>query len=224
MSRYSEISQFRKSFDIITNWVHYPIATYFCALISFTKITPNQITLLAIISELSAVYFIFTNYESNLLLIVGLLQIGYILDLSDGMLARYKKVGYYHPTNPSIKGYYLDSISDHVLRFILMGSLVFIYSVQVSNGWKLGLFFIIIHGILQTEHTLRSLITSSRVKDTLNGRSTVFSQMALLHNNIYIFYLIFISINRLDLFFIIYSIGSIVLFCKRVAQFWLKAE
>ncbi|MDP6032748.1 MAG: CDP-alcohol phosphatidyltransferase family protein [Candidatus Marinimicrobia bacterium] len=92
MSRYSEISQFRKSFDFITNRIHYPIATYYCALISFTKITPNQITLLAIISELSAIYFILTSFESNMIIIVILLQLGWIFDLMDGMMARFKKI------------------------------------------------------------------------------------------------------------------------------------
>ncbi|MDP7527025.1 MAG: CDP-alcohol phosphatidyltransferase family protein [Candidatus Marinimicrobia bacterium] len=92
MSRYSEISQFRKSFDFITNRIHYPIATYYCALISFTKIMPNQITLLAIISELSAIYFILTSFESNMIIIVILLQLGWIFDLMDGMMARFKKI------------------------------------------------------------------------------------------------------------------------------------
>ena len=73
MSRYAEISRLRKPFDVVTNWVHYPIATYLCALLSFTGISPNQITSLAIISELSAIYFILTSFESNMILIVALL-------------------------------------------------------------------------------------------------------------------------------------------------------
>ena len=103
MSRYAEISQFRKPFDIVTNMVYYPIASYLCALLSYSSITPNQITLLAIISELSATYFIITEFESNQILIVVLLQFGWLFDLMDGMMARYKKMGFYHPQNPSIK-------------------------------------------------------------------------------------------------------------------------
>ena len=124
MSRYTEISQFRKPFDIITNWVHYPIASYLCASLSYLAITPNQITLLAILSELSATYFILTGFESNMILIVILLQLGWLFDLMDGLMARYKKMGYYHPENPSNKGYYLDAVSDHILKFIILGSLI----------------------------------------------------------------------------------------------------
>ena len=58
MSRYTEISQFRKSFDIVTNWMYYPIASYLCAIMSYSSITPNQVTLLAIFSEFNAIYFI----------------------------------------------------------------------------------------------------------------------------------------------------------------------
>ena len=90
MSRYTEISQFRKSLDIITNWVYYPIASYLCVLLSYSTITPNQITLLAILSDLSATYFIITGFESNLVIIVLLLQFSWVFDLMDGMMARYK--------------------------------------------------------------------------------------------------------------------------------------
>ena len=105
MSRYRDIIKFRKSFDLVTNCVHYPIAGFLCALLSFTSITPNQITFLAALSEIGAVFLILMDFESTRIWIVVLLQLGWILDLMDGMMARYKKIGYYHPTNPILKGY-----------------------------------------------------------------------------------------------------------------------
>ena len=155
MSRYTEISQFRKPFDIVTTWVYYPIASYLCALLSYSAITPNQITLLAILSELCATYFIIYRFESNLILIVILLQFGWLFDLMDGMMARYKKMGFYHPNNPSNKGYYLDAVSDHILKFIILGALTYQFALYNENGWLIGLIAIVIHGITQTEHTLR---------------------------------------------------------------------
>ena len=225
MSRYTEISQFRKSFDIITNWVYYPIASYLCALFSFTAITPNQITLLAILSELSAIYFIITSFESNLILIVALLQLGWLFDLMDGMMARYKKMGFYHPKNPSNKGYYLDAVSDHILKFIILGALTYQYALQNESGLLIGLIAIIIHGITQTEHTLRKMILKSRTKSdhkpNLDG--TIMDHIALIMNNIYLFYLVFITINRIDLLLITYAVAESILFIKRVFQFW-KSE
>ena len=55
------------------------------------------------------IYFIITGFESNLIIIVVLLQLGWLFDLMDGMMARYKKMGYYHPDNPSNKGYYFPA-------------------------------------------------------------------------------------------------------------------
>ncbi|MDP6571140.1 MAG: CDP-alcohol phosphatidyltransferase family protein, partial [Candidatus Marinimicrobia bacterium] len=138
MKRYREINQYRKSFDIVTNYVHYPVAVFLCTLLSYTAITPNQVTALAVAVELIAAFLIFQDSSPNLLLVALLLQLGWILDLMDGLLARYKKVGFYNPEKPSIRGYYLDAVSDHTLKFIILGALTF-YFTQISNeGWILG--------------------------------------------------------------------------------------
>ena len=222
MNRYKEISQFRKPLDIVTNWMYYPIASYLCALLSYSAITPNQITLLAILSELSAIYFIITSFESNLILIVALLQLGWLFDLMDGMMARYKKMGFYHPMNPSNKGYYLDAVSDHILKFIILGALTYQLSLQNKSGLLIGLTAIIIHGVTQTEHTLRTMIHKSKTKSDLRSQSkqTIVDHIALLMNNIYLFYLIFITINRIDLLLLTFAVAESILFIKRIFQFW----
>jgi phosphatidylglycerophosphate synthase len=223
MSRYSEISQFRKSFDVVTNWVHYPIATYLCALLSFTGISPNQITSLAIIFELSAIYFILTSFESNMILIVVLLQLGWIFDLMDGMMARYKKMGFYHPDNPSNKGYYLDAVSDHILKFMIIGAFGYQLSRSHELGWEIGMLALIIHGITQTEHTLRGMI--SKQKNGNQGSSKVrdlTGQLALLMNNIYLFYLVFIPMNRIDILLIFFAGVELLLLVKRTISFWIN--
>ena len=220
MSRYTEISQFRKPFDIVTTWVYYPIASYLCALLSYSAITPNQITLLAILSELSATYFIIYRFESNLILIVILLQFGWLFDLMDGMMARYKKMGFYHPRQPSNKGYYLDAVSDHILKFIILGALTYQFSLQNKNGWLIGLIAIIIHGITQTEHTLSKMIIKSKIKLFQEQKPTILGHISLILNNIYLFYLVFILINRIDLLLITFAGAELILFIKRVFQFW----
>ncbi|MBT3961420.1 MAG: CDP-alcohol phosphatidyltransferase family protein [Candidatus Marinimicrobia bacterium] len=223
MSRYIEISRLRKPFDVVTNWVHYPIATYLCTLLSFTGITPNQITFLAIISEMSAVFFILTDFESNLILIVALLQFGWIFDLMDGMMARFKKMGFYHPEKPSLKGYYLDAVSDHVLKFIIIGALGYQLSRSHEFGWEIGMLVLIIHGITQTEHTLRAMISKQKSgNQDSNNMSSLTGQMALLMNNIYLFYLVFIPMNRIDLLLISFAAFELLLLVKRMIAFWIN--
>ena len=223
MSRYSEISQFRKSFDVVTNWVHYPIATYLCALLSFTGISPNQITSLAIIFELSAIYFILTSFESNMILIVVLLQLGWIFDLMDGMLARFKKMGFYHPDNPSNKGYYLDAVSDHILKFMIIGALGYQLSRSHELGWEIVMLALIIHGITQTEHTLRGMINKQKNGNQDSGKvSDLTGQLALLMNNVYLFYLVFIPMNRIDILLISFAGFELLLLVKRTISFWIN--
>ena len=223
MSRYSEISQFRKSFDVVTNWVHYPIATYLCALLSFTGISPNQITSLAIIFELSAIYFILTSFESNMILIVVLLQLGWIFDLMDGMLARFKKMGFYHPDNPSNKGYYLDAVSDHILKFMIIGAFGYQLSRSHELGWEIGMLALIIHGITQTEHTLRGMINKQKNGNQDSGKvSDLTGQLALLMNNVYLFYLVFIPMNRIDILLISFAGFELLLLVKRTISFWIN--
>ena len=223
MSRYAEISRLRKPFDVVTNWVHYPIATYLCALLSFTGISPNQITSLAIISELSAIYFILTSFESNMILIVALLQLGWIFDLMDGMMARYKKMGFYHPDYPSNKGYYLDAVSDHILKFMIIGALGYQLSRSHELGWEIGMLALIIHGITQTEHTLRDMISKQKNgSQDYSNVSDLTGQLALLMNNIYLFYLVFIPMNRIDILLISFAGFELLLLVKRTISFWIN--
>mgnify|MGYP001424161282 FL=1 len=221
MSRYGDIIKFRKSFDLVTNWVHYPIAGFLCTLLSFTSITPNQITFLAILSEIGAVYFILTDFESTRIWIVVLLQLGWILDLMDGMMARYKKIGYYHPTNPTLKGYYWDSVSDHALRLLVLTSLGY-YLTQQNQNWVILAFLgISIHAITQVEHILRDFILKNADENKSgNGNSnSLINHFVLLINNIYLYYFIFILWNRIELLFIFLPTFQFMLLIKRFFQF-----
>jgi len=221
MSRYRDIIKFRKSFDLVTNWVHYPIAGFLCTLLSFTSITPNQITFLAILSEIGAVYFILTDFESTRIWIVVLLQLGWILDLMDGMMARYKKIGYYHPTNPTLKGYYWDSVSDHALRLLVLTSLGY-YLTQQNQNWVILAFLgISIHAITQVEHILRDFILKNADENKSgNGNSnSLINHFVLLINNIYLYYFIFILWNRIELLFIFLPAFQFMLLIKRFFQF-----
>ena len=220
MNRYKELSRYHKQFDIFTNWIYYPIATFLCSTLSYTSISPNSITFLAISFELIAFYLILINFTQFAILIVLLLQFGWIFDLMDGMMARFKKVGYYHPTNPSNKGYYLDAVSDHILKFMIIAALGYELSKNHEFGWEIGMVALVIHAITQTEHTLRNLIKKGSTKPKNNNN--FFTHIALAINNIYLFYLIFIPMNRIDLLLIFFTVFELLLLLKRTIFFWIN--
>ena len=220
MNRYKELSQYRKQFDIFTNCIYYPIATFLCSILSYTSISPNSITFLAISFELIAFYLILINFTQFAIFIVLLLQFGWIFDLIDGMMARFKKVGYYHPTNPSNKGYYLDAVSDHILKFMIIAALGYELSKNHEFGWEIGMLALLIHAITQTEHTLRNLIKKGSTQHKNNNN--FFTHIALAMNNIYIFYLIFIPMNRIDLLLIFFAVFELLLLLKRIIFFCIN--
>ena len=220
MNRYKELSQYRKQFDIFTNWIYYPIATFLCSILSYTSISPNSITFLAISFELIAFYLILINFTQFAIFIVLLLQFGWIFDLMDGMMARFKKVGYYHPTNPSNKGYYLDAVSDHILKFMIIAALGYELSKNHEFGWEIGMVALVIHAITQTEHTLRNLIKKGFTEP--KNKNNFFTHIALTINNIYLFYLIFIPMNRIDLLLIFFAVFELLLLLKRIIFFWIN--
>lgn len=220
MNRYKELSQYRKQFDIFTNWIYYPIATFLCSILSYTSISPNSITFLAISFELIAFYLILINFTQFAILIVLLLQFGWIFDLMDGMMARFKKVGYYHPTNPSNKGYYLDAVSDHILKFMIIAALGYELSKNHEFGLGIGMVALVIHAITQTEHTLRNLIKKGFTEP--KNKNNFFTHIALTINNIYLFYLIFIPMNRIDLLLIFFAVFELLLLLKRIIFFWIN--
>ena len=220
MNRYKELSQYRKQFDIFTNWIYYPIATFLCSILSYTSISPNSITFLAISFELIAFYLILINFTQFAIFIVLLLQFGWIFDLMDGMMARFKKVGYYHPTNPSNKGYYLDAVSDHILKFMIIAALGYELSKNHEFGWEIGMLALVIHAITQTEHTLRNLIKKGSTQ--YKNNNNFFTHIALAMNNIYIFYLIFIPMNRIDLLLIFFAVFELLLLLKRIIFFCIN--
>ena len=220
MNRYKELSQYRKQFDIFTNWIYYPIATFLCSILSYTSISPNSITFLAISFELIAFYLILINFTQFAIFILLLLQFGWIFDLMDGMMARFKKVGYYHPTNPSNKGYYLDAVSDHILKFMIIAALGYELSKNHEFGWEIGMLALLIHAITQTEHTLRNLIKKGSTQHKNNNN--FFTHIALAMNNIYLFYLIFIPMNRIDLLLIFFAVFELLLLLKRIIFFCIN--
>jgi len=221
IGRYKEISLFRKHFDLITNIIHYPIANLLCAIISKSFITPNMVTFLAFLSELGAAWLIFINLQENKIIIVLLLQFGWIFDLMDGLLARYKRIGFYHPTNPSLKGYYWDSVSDHIMRLLVLSSLGIHLAQQEQYGFYYAIGGILIHAITQMEHIIRDYVQKDIKKHqkAKGNKNKAVEMLVLLFSNIHLFFFIFILLNRIDLLFIILPTIQILLVTKRVLQF-----
>ena len=60
----------------------------------------------------------------------------------------------------------------------------------------------------------------TELEQSLKSKVTIMDHITLMLNNIYLFYFVFISINRIDLLLLTFAGAETILFIKRVFQFW----
>jgi CDP-alcohol phosphatidyltransferase len=89
---FSTLLKSRDVEDPVNLWVHRPLAYAIVALIYRTRITPNQITLLALLVGLLAAVLFFIGTPAMMLAGGLLLWSSAILDGADGILARAKRI------------------------------------------------------------------------------------------------------------------------------------
>jgi phosphatidylglycerophosphate synthase len=108
----------RKKHDLLFNlYVMRPLAAGVVALVAPTGVTPNQLTLLNLFVFIGAValFVALPTYVGGLVA-VGVLELSYLFDCADGMLARHKKLA-------SKTGHLFDFFTDELKATLLMSCL-----------------------------------------------------------------------------------------------------
>jgi len=107
----------RKKHDQLFNtYLMRPLAAGVVAIAARTPVTPNQLTLLnlAIFVVAAGLFIALPSYEGGLIA-VGVLELSYLFDCADGMLARHKKLA-------SKTGHLFDFFTDELKATLLAGS------------------------------------------------------------------------------------------------------
>ncbi len=153
----------RKIPDLFWNlYVCRPPAAVLVAALSGTRVTPNQITLSAVIVAVLSVLvlLIVPGYVGTLTAIV-IFQISYVLDCADGMLARWRGI-------QSTAGHLLDFLMDEIKAFLLLAAVaVRLYLDHADVRFLLlGLFGLVAlaSGIALTTFTRRPEIAPPRTE------------------------------------------------------------
>jgi phosphatidylglycerophosphate synthase len=107
----------RKVPDLFWNmYVCRPVAAVLVDWIKDTRVTPNQITLAAVVvAVLAAVLLLVVPGHQGLVIAVLVYQASYVLDCADGMLARWRGV-------QSTPGHLLDFLMDEIKAFVILGA------------------------------------------------------------------------------------------------------
>ncbi|EYF04798.1 CDP-alcohol phosphatidyltransferase family protein [Chondromyces apiculatus] len=108
----------RKRHDQLFNtYVMRPLASVVVAIAARTPVTPNQLTLLNLLTFLVAVVLLVVLGDATgALIAVGVLELSYCLDCADGMLARHKGLA-------SKEGHLFDFFTDELKATLLAGAL-----------------------------------------------------------------------------------------------------
>ena len=93
-----------------------PVAAVLVDLVKNTSITPNQITLSAVVVAVaSAVLLLVLPGHQGLVIAIAVYQASYVLDCADGMLARWRGI-------QSTPGHLLDFLMDEIKAFVVLGA------------------------------------------------------------------------------------------------------
>lgn len=93
-----------------------PVAAVLVDWIKDTRLTPNQITITAVVvAAVSATLLLVLPGHQGLIVAILVYQASYVLDCADGMLARWRGV-------QSTPGHLLDFLMDEIKAFVMLGA------------------------------------------------------------------------------------------------------
>ena len=113
----------KRPIDVWTNYLYYNLSVRVVYLIRNTRITPNTLTLSALVLALIGCAGFAEGSRGFVLLGLLFVQASYVLDCADGQLARYRQQ--FSPI-----GGWLDQVSDRLKEFAVYFSLAFGYTRQ----------------------------------------------------------------------------------------------
>src|SRR3954471_9131507 len=122
----------RKKHDQLFNvYFMRPIAAGAVAVLAPTSITPNQVTLLslAFFVVASSLLAVWTGWAGGVVAIL-VLELSYLFDCADGMLARHKKIA-------SKEGHLFDFFTDELKAVLLCGALAIRFFYAGGQGSSL---------------------------------------------------------------------------------------
>jgi len=187
--------EYIKYTDFLAFYFHQRVAYLLLILIKNTRITPNQVTLLALIFGIFSAFSIIL--EENLIAVV-FLQFSFVLDCLDGQLARYKKMS-------SSLGMWLDNLVDRVVENAIVIALSFHY-----NLLNLGLYLVFINMFFSYISDLE-IYQNVQYKKLTQLQKIIFSPIYLLHRS-FVTLLLSLSIFLPEILFllvVIYIYGII---------------
>jgi phosphatidylglycerophosphate synthase len=107
----------KRNDQLFNTYLMRPLAAGVVSLVARTGVTPNQLTILSVVLfAAAAAVFVAVPSPLGALLGVAIVELSYLFDCVDGMLARHKKIA-------SREGHLFDFFTDEIKAVLLVGTL-----------------------------------------------------------------------------------------------------
>jgi len=137
--------------DLSNTFIYRPLGVWFAGVLSKTAITPNQVSVLCLLSGLIGSAIIMLGSELYLRIIAAVfICLVPFLDIVDGTLARYKNM-------MSKKGGWLDGVIDRLLDGVFIFAMCFMLFSQTGSPYVFIIGFIIYFAVVMTNVVTVSL-------------------------------------------------------------------
>ncbi len=183
--------------DILYRIMGY-LAYFPAKILIYTPLTPNQVTILWIIGQLASALLLLSGTLKSMLLGLILFQAFFVLDCTDGIMARYKK-------QFSLNGIYLDRVGHYIADpFLLL-----CYTWAVFKMYN-DTIYLAIGGIAIIAFLLNKALTLNPAWYPMNQRDFIAqsSEKSLLKNQPSFLYNVF-AFFRLEYFFNFMFLGTL---------------
>ncbi|HPW18123.1 MAG TPA: CDP-alcohol phosphatidyltransferase family protein [Candidatus Aminicenantes bacterium] len=172
-------------------WISRPLASLLVRLVYPTAVTPNQLTVFALLVSLASAVLFARGRPISSLLAAVFCQLSLILDCADGMLARSRNAC-------SRFGSYLDLFLDRIADFcVLLGVVIGYFRAGAGNKDRLilGLFIIALYLLQVILYYISNSYTGAENGDSGEARAVVIMYITVMG-----------ALNRLDL--IVYGMAA----------------
>ena len=211
--------------DPFYSFVDY-LAYYPAKLFLYTPITPNQITVIWIIGQIISTFFIMSGDIHTMIIALVAFQFMFVLDCSDGIVARYKK-------KFSLNGIYLDHLGHYLCNPLLLISFgigtykIYGEEIYLFLGLAAAIFFLLNKSITlnpswYSKDKQEKIISNSKSSMLKNERSIFYFAFALFRLE-YFFNFMFwgLILNLANYTLIIYSLLFFLELLRKILKQYL---
>jgi phosphatidylglycerophosphate synthase len=192
------------------------MATFFCKVsirlsyvLAHTSVTPNQVTLMsALVAFLAATLVQSSTYWIRLVGVVVWFM-GYILDICDGDIARYRNM-------KSEFGHWFEAVSDRAKDLALLAGITLLAFNQIQASWVIWVGSLALGGTIL--HAYASSYGFKASKPSSSGSLAKFGQ---LH---YVLLAVFMVLNYVQVYLVIVALTSLSAVAFDVYFTWKKSR